>query len=149
MNGNHVASLQSISWSPNKPKQHLMFFSDPAVPQFDCDEGNLFQARAWCLNAPLTKCFAKTISLSGVLVKWWFMLGWSPSQSVPTPSKSWTLQVWFNLRASCCRQCACVYCSGYCVTAKEMELRRRRCEWQERESLNVEYLPCHSIWSKE
>lgn len=52
-------------------------FSDPAVPQFDCDEGNLFQARAWCLNAPLTKCFAKTISLSGVLVKWWFMLGWS------------------------------------------------------------------------
>lgn len=49
MNGNHVASLQSISRSPNKPKQHLMFFLTLRCPSLTVMRGTCFKLEhdAW------------------------------------------------------------------------------------------------------
>lgn len=70
--------------------QILMGFFDLVVPQYSCDDGNLFQTGLQ--NAPLTKRFCEHhLSLSwGAVVKWWIMLGWSSSHSVPIQSESWT-----------------------------------------------------------
>lgn len=78
------------------------FFSDPAVPQCCCDEGNLFQAGDGSLNASLTKFHEHHLSLTleggGKLVKWWFMLGWSSSLSVPIQSEMLDpVRAWFSL----------------------------------------------------